>query len=137
MKKIVTFILAIMMITSLAACGEDKNTSSNNMSSEGLMSKIEDGVSSFIGGVESDISSMTSMMTGSGTSISKEEALDIALKDAGVTKDSIRDYESELDRELGVLIYDIEFKSGDKEYSYEIHAENGTILDRDSEKENG
>ena len=113
MKKIVTFILAIMMISSLAACGEDKNTSSNNMSSEGLMSKIEDGVSSFIGGVESDISSMTSMMTGSETSISKEEALDIALKDAGVTKDSIRDYESELDRELGVLIYDIEFKSGD------------------------
>lgn len=135
MKKLLTLILAVLFISSLAACGEDDSTSSN-ASSEGLMSKIENGVSSFMDGVESDISSMTSMLTQSGTSITKEDALDIALKDAGVTKDSIRDYESELDYELGIMVYDIEFKSGDTEYSYEIHAQNGEIIDKDTEKDN-
>ena len=135
MKKLLTLILAVILITSLAACGEDDATSSN-ISSGGMMSKIENGVSSFMDGVESDISSMTSMLTGSSTGISKEDALGIALKDAGVTKDSIKDYESELDYELGIMVYDIKFKSGDTEYSYEIHAENGEILDKDTEKDN-
>lgn len=135
MKKLITLVLAVILITSLAACGEDKDTTSSNMSSGGVISRIEDGVSSFIDRVESGISSMTSMMTQSDSVISKEDALDIALKDAGVTKDSISEYESELDRELGVLVYDIEFKSQGTEYSYEIHAENGTILDKKSEKD--
>lgn len=135
MKKLLTLILAVILITSLAACGGDDATSSNN-SSEGMMSRIENGVSSFMDGVESDISSMTSMLTGSSTTISKEDALGIALKDAGATKDSITDYESELDYELGIMVYDIEFKSGDTEYSYEIHAESGEILDKDTEKDN-
>ena len=60
--------------------------------------------------------------------ITKEEAVDIALKNAGFAKDQIRDLEVELDREDGSLHYDVEFEHNDKDYEYKIHAETGKIL---------
>ncbi len=138
MKKILTLILALTFVFALSACGNKDNSMSSNMQNgtgNGMMSQIEDGVSSFVEGVESGISSMASKLTQSDATITADEARDIALKDAGVTKDNINGYESDLDRELGILVYDIEFKSGDTEYSYEINAENGTIIDKDTEKE--
>lgn len=136
MKKLLTLSLAIVFVLSFAACGnKDNNTSSDMQNGGDMMSQIEDGVSSIIGGVESGISSMTSMLTGSGATISAEDALGIALKDAGVTKDNITEYDNELERKLGILVYDIDFKSGDTEYSYEINAEDGAIIDKDTEKD--
>ncbi len=138
MKKLITMLLAVTFVFALSACGEDDTQSSSMMQGgkdENYMSESGTGVSSFISGVESRISSMTSMLTSGDTTISADDALKIALKDAGVTKDSISDYESELERQLGILVYDIEFKSGNKEYSYEIHAENGSIVDRDIDKD--
>ena len=60
--------------------------------------------------------------------ITKEEAVEIALKNAGFTKDQIRDLEAELDKEDGSFHYDVEFEHNDKDYEYKIHAETGKIL---------
>ncbi len=63
-------------------------------------------------------------------SISAEEALDIALNEAGVTRDSISDLDTGLEEEDGRLVYDIDFKVGTAEYSYDVNAKNGDIVSR-------
>ena len=65
-------------------------------------------------------------------SISEEEAKSIALKDAGLAADQVTFMKSELDRENGNKVYDIEFYTEDrKEYDYEIHSQTGEIVDMD------
>ena len=39
----------------------------------------------------------------------------------------------ELDDEDGTLVYEVEFKSGNMEYDYEIAAASGTILKHEAE----
>ncbi|MBR4973445.1 MAG: PepSY domain-containing protein [Clostridia bacterium] len=131
MNKILTVILCLTFVFALSACGE-KNMGSN-MQSGGIMSEARDDVSSFIEGVESGISSATSMLTQGNAKLTADEALDIALKDAGVGKNEIRELENNLDRENGILVYDIEFKSGNTEYSYDINAQTGEIIDREKD----
>lgn len=61
-------------------------------------------------------------------------AKSIALKDAGLSEDSVVVKKAKLDREPGSLVYDVEFfVKWDKEYEYEIDAYSGAILDRDVE----
>lgn len=59
--------------------------------------------------------------------ISREEALQIALKDAGITESQAEFTKAELDFDDGVLIYDVGFYKGDIKYDYDIDAKNGTI----------
>ncbi len=68
--------------------------------------------------------------------LTADEALDIALQQAGVTRDSIRDLENQLDRDNGILVYEIDFESGNTEYSYDINAETGAVVERDRDREN-
>ena len=60
--------------------------------------------------------------------ITRDEAVQIALKDANLTPEEIFDLEAELDKERGVLHYDVDFEKDRKDYDYEIHAETGEIL---------
>ena len=70
-----------------------------------------------------------------GSSINREEALDIALEKAGVTKTDIRDLEIELDHERGKKVWEIDFDHGDLEYSYDIDAESGAITEVERERD--
>lgn len=56
-----------------------------------------------------------------------------ALKHAGLTEGGIRELDMELDREDGVLVYEIEFKAGGYEYEYTIDAATGKILAQERE----
>ena len=67
--------------------------------------------------------------------ISKEEAMDIALKDAGFTADQVKGLHAEFDYDDGRPEYEVEFRQGGYEYDYEIHAETGAILHRDKDRE--
>ena len=60
--------------------------------------------------------------------IGEAKAKTAALKHAGVSATAIREYECQLDTEDGVRVYEIEFKAGNYEYSYEINASTGTVL---------
>lgn len=60
-----------------------------------------------------------------------EEAVSIALKDAGFTKEQVQDLDVELDRDTGAIHYDVDFEKGGKDYDYEIHAETGNILKKE------
>ena len=66
--------------------------------------------------------------------ITKDEALNIALKNASVSKNQIKELEIDYDMENGVLTYDIEFKYNQNEYEYEVSAAKG-IVEREVEPE--
>ena len=65
------------------------------------------------------------------TYISKDQALNIAYKNAGVSSKEVKRVEVELDKKDNK--YEIEFKIGRKEYSYDIHATSGKILEKEVE----
>ena len=61
------------------------------------------------------------------------KAKSVALNHAGVSEGKAYDMEIELDDEDGTLVYEVEFKSGGMEYSYEINAASGAILKHEAE----
>ena len=65
--------------------------------------------------------------------IGHAKAKSIALNHAGVSENKVYDMEIELDDEHGTLVYEVEFKSGGMEYSYEINAATGAILKHEAE----
>lgn len=60
--------------------------------------------------------------------LTRQEAINIALKDAGFPSDQVRELEAELDRDAGVLHYDVDFDKDGYDYDYEIDAVSGKIL---------
>ena len=68
-----------------------------------------------------------------GADIGHAKAKSIALNHAGVSENEAYDMEIELDDEDGTLVYEVEFKSGGMEYSYEINATSGAILKHEAE----
>ena len=65
--------------------------------------------------------------------IGHAKAKSIALNHAGVSESKAYDMEIELDEEDGMLVYEVEFKSGGMEYSYEINAATGAIVEQEAE----
>ena len=65
--------------------------------------------------------------------IGHAKAKSIALNHAGVSENKAYDMEIELDDEDGTLVYEVEFKFGGMEYSYEINAATGAILKYETE----
>ena len=63
--------------------------------------------------------------------ISPEEAKAAALADAGLPESDVTFTKSELDRDDGIMKYEIEFYYGADEYDYEIDAFTGEIIDSD------
>ena len=67
--------------------------------------------------------------------IGEAKAKQIALAHAGVSEGSISEFECELDREDGIMVYEIDFECGNYEYEYEINAATGEIVKYDIEEE--
>ena len=65
--------------------------------------------------------------------IGHAKATSIALNHAGVDANTIYDINTELDVENGIIVYEVEFKSGNIEYNYEIDAATGAILRHETE----
>lgn len=63
----------------------------------------------------------------------EEEALDIALKDAGISKKEITFSEVHKDYDDGINKYEVEFHVGNKEYNYDIAVKDGKILEHEAE----
>ena len=66
--------------------------------------------------------------------ISLDEAIDIAVADAKVLRESAKFIETKADKSETVPHYDIEFVAGSKEYDYEIALSDGKILKREAEE---
>jgi uncharacterized membrane protein YkoI len=60
--------------------------------------------------------------------IGQEAAITTALAHAGLARAAVHDLKCELDREKGIIIYEVEFESGLYDYEYDIDATTGKIL---------
>jgi uncharacterized membrane protein YkoI len=73
----------------------------------------------------------TSGNTGSDTYIGEEKAKEIAFSHAGISADSAVAPTCKLDRDDGIVVYEIEFYAGGYEYNYDIDATSGSIVEYD------
>ena len=73
--------------------------------------------------------------SGAAQDIGYAKAKSIALNHAGVSDSKAYDMDIELDDEDGKLVYEVEFKSGNMEYDYEIDAASGAVLKHEAERE--
>ena len=60
--------------------------------------------------------------------INAQKARSIAFEHAGVAAENVTDFEIDLDRKNGVTVYEVEFRAGDTEYDYVIHAQTGEVV---------
>lgn len=65
--------------------------------------------------------------------IGRDAALDKALAHAGLSLSAVSDIEIELEKDDGSAYYDVEFRSGSKEYEYRINAVSGKVISNSSE----
>ena len=73
--------------------------------------------------------------SGAAQDIGYAKAKSIALNHAGVSDSKAYGMDIELDDEDGTLVYEVEFKSGNMEYDYEINAASGAVLRHEAERE--
>lgn len=73
--------------------------------------------------------------SGSSSLISAEAAKSAALAHAGVSASNVYEFKCELDRDDGVTLYEVEFKSGGMEYEYEIDATTGAVLKAEQDRD--
>ena len=65
--------------------------------------------------------------------ISAGEAENIALENVGLIRENVIFDRTEIDRERGRLVWEVEFEKDNIEYSFEIDAVTGKIIDKDIE----
>ena len=132
--------LSLILILSLSACGSNMdNNSDNYVSSNDSETPLE---SELMPSQNNNSANDSETPNSSGNNnqglnetakITKEEAKKIALKDAGITENEIRDFEIELDRDNGILKYEISFEKGNDDYDYDIDANTGKIINKEKD----
>lgn len=71
--------------------------------------------------------------TTTNSNIGAAKAKNIALNHAKVSAANVRGLKAELDRERGIYVYEVEFRSGRYEYDYTINATTGKVISFDKE----
>lgn len=66
--------------------------------------------------------------------ISRDQAIDIALKNAALARSEVFDLEAELDKERSVTYWEVDFETRQHEYSYDINAQTGAIVRQEKER---
>lgn len=79
-------------------------------------------------------SSVSSSKTSSGA-VTRSKAESIALNHAGLQRSQVWGFESELDYERGVKVYEISFENGRYDYEYTVNASTGKILHWEKERD--
>lgn len=67
------------------------------------------------------------------SSVGKDRALAGALADAGISRERADYTRVKLDRDNGLWVYEVEFYAGGVEYDYKILAENGSIIEKETD----
>ena len=80
------------------------------------------------------VESTPGMSTGS-SYIGTTQAKSIALDHAGLSESQVMVTKAGLDRDDGVMVYEIEFRQGRTEYEYKIDAQTGTILEHETDRD--
>ena len=123
MKKLLTVIFVLAFVFVLSACNNDSGKANEQ-------SKTQSNSQSDT--VNSDANNTTESKT---ETITRDRAIELALNHAGLAKSDVRDLEAELDRERGGTYWEIDFESGNLEYSYDINAQTEEIRKIEKERD--
>ncbi len=140
MKKFLSLFLVLLVIVAFSACGvrNERQSTQNPSASTEQQSAVQSDLANDIinqssipnnSSVDSTVSNNTSVKT-----ISRQRAIELALKAAGVDKASVFDIEAELDRERGGVVWEVDFDTREYEYSYDINAKDGSIVKVERER---
>lgn len=121
MKKILSLILSLGFILTLSACDM-------NMGSTASGDKSDISLSSQQGFLPNNISSDVGSKL-----LTREEAINIALKHAGFKESEVANLTAELDSEMVRSEWEVDFDKDNFEYSYDINATTGEIIKNDKE----
>ncbi len=123
MNKKTLFCMIVLTALLLSGCTQNNSQGSENTSGTG--SSPTD-----------SMSGSTQSTTSGQNMLTEEEARQIALAHANLTVDQVSFTKSEVDREDGRIVYDIEFYTQDnREFDYEIDPYTGEVLDYDQDAE--
>lgn len=155
MKKLLLFALSIAVALSLSACsinidlgankeientsgstvetGQNETVSSDKSTVQSQEEKTETKQESSVSQSSSEIvkdttDNQSQSVSSQSNQITKDKALSIALKDAVLKKTDVSDLEIELDRDKGMLKYEISFEYNREDYEYDINALTGKII---------
>lgn len=118
--------LCAAMSLGMIGCAQSSNQAANNSSSSQAQNSAAQ--------QDTQSSAAASAPIVDSVDITEQQALDIALNNAGLEESQVQLMKNELDYDDGVAIYEIEFIGQDsKEYEYEISATTGDILSYESE----
>ena len=134
MKKLIILILSLSFALSLTACelaedikyGRDKVMSGVESGVDSATDKLKDGASSLMDGA-------SSLMDG--TKVTKDEAKQAALHDAGFKESDVSGLKVELDKDDGTAKYEVDFYKDGIEYNYDIDATTGQVLSKDTDRD--
>ena len=131
--KILIMAVLMSIMAVMAGCGEKDKTSSDLSSDTAQLSESIADTSS----TERSESTTGSQSTKSAnTSISEDDAKNIALKDANVSESDVTGIRIKQDIDDGITVYEVDFYVSNKEYEYEISAEDGSIRSKDTDIDN-
>ena len=80
-------------------------------------------------------SSIPASSPASGTAITEDAARQAALTHAGLAESDVQFVQCKLDRDDGRQVYEVEWDVGRTEYSYEINAADGSILNYETDRD--
>ncbi len=126
MKKLLILILTVIFVLSLSACTNKTGGSDNpEEPSKPQQSMVETNSSAPLESSTSTVSKPS--VNASEAKISKDKAIETALKKVSKKKTEVHDLEAELEIENGVLVWEVEFEDPKFEYYFEINAKTGAI----------
>ena len=112
MKKVILIFAIVALLAVLAGCKAER-----------MLDRAEDRMESILDPEAPATSPLT-----------KEQAEEIALEHAGLTREQVQWVRSDYDFDDGHYEYDIEIHAGEWDYELEIHSENGNILSYNKER---
>ncbi len=121
MKKLFALLLAVVLMLTLSACAAVPRSTTDPLSPDKADEKAQ---------VQNDTAPANQTAE---QLISRDKAIEIALEHVGFDKTQVTELEAELDREVTVTEWDVDFKQGGYEYSYDINAQTGEIIKFDKE----
>ena len=105
-KKFLSLLVAVLILVGLVGCAASENTDQSG-ATQPAQSKL----------------------------LTEKEAQNIALEHANLTAEQVTLLKTHYDEDDGVPEYEVEFRQGDEEFDYTIHAETGEILEWSRELE--
>lgn len=132
MKKFITLLLALSMLFAFAGCGENGGGMVSDIGSD-MQSTIDNAGSKVESGISDIESGMTDNSNTNSTKITEQRAKEIAFGHAGVKEADAYDVQVKLEKDNGILNYEVDFETKTTEYDYHIHADTGEITSSSKE----